>query len=550
MRFHIDTNMSASDARAVVNEFLQWVKQLLPKDKYNIFLQLFKFPVSTNELSEEIFSALEKVYDGKDAYEDYNFINPEYLQDWNDYRNSVLNAYEFWRYEAFKQFKTNINGIMIIDLPAEQTSERPEPYFYFVPITGVKDLKIKSDGKIDWIILPQGEDKIAVIDDEFYSIYQLDEKGNIFAEPETQAAHDLGYCPATMFWSDDLIDNSPGLKKSPLSNQLAAFDWLLFFKTSKKHLDLYAPYPIYSGFEQDCTFENKESGDYCDGGFIKNIKGDYYVTRSGEVSSCPVCSDKRLAGVGSFIEVPLPSRENEGADLRNPVQITTIDKASLDYNVEECERLYDKIYTACVGFGGDISMNKAFNKDQVKANTESRRNVLLSVKKNFERVQAWVEDTVCRLRYGELYVDNTIHYGSDFYLHSVEELTAQYEAAKKAGATDYQLDNIQDQIIETENKANPNQMERAQVLKHLEPYRHQTRKEVLEMLKEGFGDKELIAVKLNFSTFVLRFERENTDIVEFGNALSFDKKINIILKTFKQYGITELNTIDRGTGVS
>ncbi|AFM54789.1 portal protein [Croceibacter phage P2559S] len=542
--------MNAADARAVVNDFLQWVKQLLPKDKYNVFLQLFKFPVSTNELTEEIFNALEKVYDGKDAYEDYNFVNPDYLQDWNDYRSSVLNAYHFWRYEAFKQFKTNINGVMVVDLPAEQTSERPAPYFYFMPITAVKDFKTNASGAIEWIMLPQGDNQLAVIDDEHYSIYQLDEKGEISAEPLTQSAHDLGYCPATMFWGDPLMDSQPALKKSPLSNQLAALDWLLFFQTSKKHLDLYAPYPIYSGFEQDCTYENKENGDYCDSGFIKNSHGDYYVTRTGEVSKCPVCADKRLAGVGSFIEVPLPSRENEGADLRNPVQITTIDKASLDYNVEECERIYDKIYTACVGFGGDISMNKAFNKDQVKANTESRRNVLLSVKKNFERVQAWVEDTVCRLRYGELYVNNTIHYGSDFYLHNVEELTAQYEAAKKAGATDYQLDVIQDQIIETENRNNPNAMERAQVLKHLEPYRHQTRKEVLEMLEAGFGDMELIAVKLNFSTFVLRFERENTDIVEFGNALPFDQKISIILNTFKSYGKTEYTSqpADGGAG--
>ena len=542
LRFHIDTNMHAADACAVVNDFLQWVKGLLPKDKFNIFLQLFKFPISTNELTEEIFNALEKVYDGKDAYEEYNFVNPDYLQDWNDYRSKKLKAYEFWRYKAFQYLKTDINGIIIVDLDTEQVSERPEPYFYFTPITQIKDFHINQNGLIEWVMLPQAGNKLAVIDDENYTVYQLNDKGEISAEPITQNAHNLGYCPASMFWDDNLTNGNKALKKSPVSNQLTALDWLLFFQTSKKHLDLYAPYPIYSGFQQDCGFENKENGDYCENGFIKNAGGDYYVSRDGDITKCSVCSEKRLAGVGSFIEIPEPSRENDHADLRNPVQITTIDSESLKYNVDETQRLYDKIYTAVVGLGGDAKMDKAFNEKQVKSNTESRRNVLLSVKKNLEKIQSWVDETICKLRYDNLYVSNTIHYGSDFYLDNVNQLTAQYAEAKQAGATDYQLDVIQDEIIESENRHNPNALERANILKNLEPYRHQTRKEVIEMLDKGFGDKELIAIKLNFSTFVLRFERENTNIVEFGNALPLDQKINIILKTFKSYGKSEFTT--------
>lgn len=538
LRFHIDTNMEAGEARVVVNDYLNWVSSLLPKDKYNIFLQLFKFPIATNELTEEIYSALEKVYDGKDAYAEYNFLSPDYLADWQEYR-STLKADAFWRNDAFKHSKTNVNGFLIVDVKAEQTTERPEPYFYFLPIKHVKDFGYDSKGQIEWIMFPQGENKLAIFDDEHYRVYELNEKGEIVGEAITEVAHDLGYCPARLFWTDNLKEEQPALKKTPLSNQLANLDWLLFFKTSKRHLDLYAPYPIYSGFEQDCTFENKDNGDYCDNGFIKNSHGDYYLSRTGEVSKCPVCSDKRLAGVGSFIEVPMPSRENDHADLRNPVQITSIDRTSLDYNVEESDRLTKKIYSAVVGYGGEMKMDKAFNKDQVKSNTESRRNVLLSFKQNFELAQAWVDDTLCRLRYGELYTGNTIQMGTDFYLYTTEELTKQYQEAKAAGATDYQLDAIQDQIIETENKGNPMALQRANILKQLEPYRHQTRKEVLEMLGKGFGDKELIAVKLNFSTFVLRFERENTNIVEFGNALTFDKKISIILKTLKSYGQSE-----------
>jgi hypothetical protein len=541
LRFHIDTNMESADASIVVNEFLMFVKSLLPKDKFNIFLQLFRFPLLTNELTEEIFEALEKVYDGKDAYEQFNFLSPEFLADYQDYRQKI-EADKFWKTEAFERAKVNINGFIVVDVESDQLTADPEPYFYFLPINKVLDFDCNCKGVVEWIIFPQEENKIAVFDDETFRVFEVNDKGEITGEALIENKHDLGYCPAAFFWDETLKSGQPALKKSPLSNQLSNLDWLLFFKISKRHLDLYAPYPIYSGFEQDCNFENKSNGDYCDSGYIKNQHGEYNVSRSGEIAKCPVCSEKRLAGVGSFIEVPIPSRDNDNADLRNPVQITTIDKESLDYNVEECSRLELAIYNAVAGYGGDISMKTAYNKDQVQANTESRRNVLLSFKKNLEKIQSWTEDTICRLRYGVGYINNTIQLGTDFYLYNTEQLNKMYGDAKTAGATDYQLDLIQDQIIETENRLNPMAKSRAEILKQLEPYRHQTRTEVLAMLDKNFGDKELIAIKLNFSTFVLRFERENTDIVEFGNTLSFDKKINIILNTFKSYGKSEIGS--------
>lgn len=47
LRFHTETNIAVSDINQPTTIFLQWVKTLLPKDKFNIFLQLFKFPLPT-----------------------------------------------------------------------------------------------------------------------------------------------------------------------------------------------------------------------------------------------------------------------------------------------------------------------------------------------------------------------------------------------------------------------------------------------------------------------------------------------------------------------
>ena len=48
LRFHTESNVSMSDISQPASEFLDWVKHLLPADKYNVFLQLFKFPLPTN----------------------------------------------------------------------------------------------------------------------------------------------------------------------------------------------------------------------------------------------------------------------------------------------------------------------------------------------------------------------------------------------------------------------------------------------------------------------------------------------------------------------
>ena len=43
LRFHTETNILLSNSNMPTTVFLDWVKTLLPKDKFNIFLQLFKF---------------------------------------------------------------------------------------------------------------------------------------------------------------------------------------------------------------------------------------------------------------------------------------------------------------------------------------------------------------------------------------------------------------------------------------------------------------------------------------------------------------------------
>lgn len=325
------------------------------------------------------------------------------------------------------------------------------------------------------------------------------------------------------------------LKKNPLTKELSNLDWYLFFNSSKQHLDLYAPYPIYSAYEADCDFENNETGDYCDGGFLRNSDGNYKMLANGAIEKCPCCSEKRIAGPGSFVEVPVPSRDEGISDMRSPVQITTIDKDSLDYNTKECERLKNNIIISIVGSGGTVSEKEAINETQVSANFESKTAALMALKINFEAAQKFVEDTVCRLRYGDAFLSSSIDWGTEFYVFTVNELYAKYEQAKRSGALTSELDAIMQQICEVEYRNNPVVMQRMLILKQLEPYPHKTQDEVLDLYGEGLLSEEYVKLKVHFSSLIDRFERENINIVEFASNKTLREKIEIINNKLLDY---------------
>lgn len=536
LRFHTEMNIAISDINQPTTLFLDWVKSLLPKDKFNIFLQLFKFPLPTPAVVEDVYRELERVFYSRNSSSSYQFTDSELAEDWAQYKKSKLNEPEVWKTTAWKRMQVSPNSILIVDLPQIQTSARPEPYFYWLEIDAVIDYQSssKDENLFDWLIFKQPENRIAVFDDTSIRVYQLNEKNEI-QSLVSEASHDLGYCPARFFWSTQLNEKNKDLKKNPISKELSNLDWYLFFSISKQHLDLYAPYPIYSAYEADCNFENNETGDYCDGGFLRNAKGEYKILNDGTVEKCPCCSEKRIAGPGSFLEVPIPNQSEGVADMRNPIQITTIDKDSLEYNVNECIRLKNEIVVSVVGSGGTVSEKEAINETQVTANFESKTSVLNALKTNFELAQKFIEDTVCKLRYGSAFISSSINWGTEFYVFTVTELYSKYKQAKDNGASNSELDAISQQILEVEYRNNPLVLQRMLILKQLEPYPHKTLDEVLKLYEKKLINEKSVKLKINFSTLVEKFERENINIIEFASNKTLREKIDIINNKFLEY---------------
>ena len=552
LKFHVYKTVQMRYS-AAETDFMAFVKNLLTEQKFDMFRTLFRYPIVTSPVCELVFKKLSRIFDGQNPTFDYLFYDSSDAADWEAYRFQHLDEPEVWEEKAWKYFKTEINSILVCDLPREQRSEKPEPYFYWVRIEDVIDFEAESDGQMRFVVFKSfaGEDEsgkrrynVVVIDDERYRVY--DESvlqssvaaDGVFPSPLADNPHDLGYCPAHWFWNDAIDLTEPDVKESPLTGQLEHLDWYAFFATSKKHLDLYGSYPIYSGYEEECDYADPTNGTKCDHGYLRGADGQWLIDHNGNREKCPKCGKNPLDGAGNYVTVPVPGKDwagNDIPDMRNPIQMLTVDVKSLDFNVNEQERLRDLIINSVVGNDESLINEEAVNEKQVDAGFESQTNVLFRLKKGFEKIQKWADSTCCRLRYGAGFIDCNINYGTRFFLQSVAELWKNYKDAKEQGASEAVLDAIYDQIIVTEYRTNPQQMRRMRILGDLEPYRHLTREEVKALYDAKVIDEATLKEKMLFSDLVKRFERENINVLEFGEGMPYDKKIEKIAETLKSY---------------
>lgn len=552
LKFHVYKTVQMRYS-AAETDFMAFVKNLLTEQKFDMFRTLFRYPIVTSPVCELVFKKLSRIFDGQNPTFDYLFYDSSDAADWEAYRFQHLDEPEVWEEKAWKYFKTEINSILVCDLPREQRSEKPEPYFYWVRIEDVIDFEAESDGQMRFVVFKSfaGEDEsgkrrynVVVIDDERYRVYDesILQPGMAanegFPAPLADNPHDLGYCPAHWFWNDAIDLTEPDVKESPLTGQLEHLDWYAFFATSKKHLDLYGSYPIYSGYEEECDYADPTNGTKCDHGYLRGADGQWLIDHNGNREKCPKCGKNPLDGAGNYVTVPVPGKDwagNDIPDMRNPIQMLTVDVKSLDFNVSEQERLRDLIINSVVGNDESLINEEAVNEKQVDAGFESQTNVLFRLKKGFEKIQKWADSTCCRLRYGAGFIDCNINYGTRFFLQSVAELWKNYKDAKEQGASEAVLDAIYDQIIVTEYRTNPQQMRRMRILGDLELYRHSTREDVKSLFDAGVIDEATLKMKVLFSDLVKRFERENISVLEFGEGMPYDQKIAKIAETMKGY---------------
>lgn len=546
IKFHADTTLDIAESVPYI-KFKAFASSLLPADKFALTMNLLKFPIPTNEVCESIWVRLSKIFDGRNPSFDYEFHNTQEKDDWEWYRQEKLHEPSVWANKAWEYFKTEINSVMVVDMPEAQdaTDKYPQPYFYFVPIDEVISYHVnRNTENMDWIIFHSGEDRVIAIDEEAYWVFawnrnnkrisdRSDKLNGELGELIARNPHGLGFCPARFFWNEPLSLSNPDIKKSPLSKELSDLDWYLFYCLGKRHLDTYAGYPIYSAYEEECDYSDKD-GNVCHHGHLQKPDGSYLTDLNGNLVVCPLCNNKKqLAGAGTFVSVPIP--KDGQPDLRKPIDITTIDTKSLNYNVEEKERLRKHIISSCVGMDNTILNEVSLADKQVDASFESQDVVLNRIKKGFEQAQKFIDSTCCLLRYGEGFISCSINYGTEFYTLTPEVLQERYNKAKEGGSSEYVLDALGRQLVETEYRHNPIELQRMLILSDLEPFAHLSKSEVLGLFDKGLISKAEALLKNNFTAYVRKFERVHENILEFGYNMPYEKKIETIYQTLLSY---------------
>lgn len=509
IQFHAMVQTTAMQ-NAQTNNFLNFVSQILPSDKFALFKNLFRFPLPTNDLCKVVFDKLQKVFDAKDKSESFLFRDEISKFDFETYKTKLTSLTN----TVWQTLKYNHNSIMIVDMPQDSN----DAYYYILPICNV--CAIETDNNNITRIAYKLNDGFVYIDAEQYIAYtQHEDNIKIIA----QKNHSLGYCPACFVSRENISVDSEIIKRSVLSEILDDLDWYLLFLISKRQLDLYGAYPIYSGYEVECDY-TADNGDYCEGGFLKDIKGQYLHDAYG-LCKCPKCGNKRFVGVGSFVEIPVPTEGQP--DLRNPVQMLSVDRNSLEYNNNELQRLKENIIVSCTG-ASSSTITTAINEKQVQSIYADQQRILINLKKQIEYILTWTYSTICRLKYGDAFLSCNIDLGTEFFLATESELRQNYKIAKDNGATQHELKQMQNNIISTAFKNNPRELQRQMYLSQLEPMPTLTINEVQQLYKDGIVSREKLILKTFFNDVIRDFENENGDIIVYGSELNKENKLQTI----------------------
>jgi hypothetical protein len=508
----------------------------LPKDKYKSFEGMCQFPLATTALCGSIFDELSKVFTAQDSFWDVEMLDDTLKSDYREYLDS-LKVNKYFETEGFEAYRKRPCCLYVVDIAQQQTSSRPEPYFREISIRQIHDIGVErmQDGnkRIGFVIFKEGKDQYRCFDDMNYRLFTKTQGGEF--RLDVDVVHGLGYTPAEFLISSALYDDddeSPVARKTPISDSLGDLDWLLAYKVFERMYETYGPFPIMTIPDTKCTYID-HAGNHCMNGVINIMRPD----GTSGVYSCPACEKNSVIGPGTVFSRAVPVSKDQ-PQLGNAVEFTPAQVDSLDFITKKIDYLEREIFANNVGDSDTTITTEAVNEKQVQANVEGRRSVLGKIKKDFEHIKKFLIDTMGRLRYADYYVSATINMGEQWLLLSADELTLQYMDAKKAGLPVYLVNQKKQQYVQTEYRNNPTVRQRAALLEMLEPWPDLSISEcVTYQLNVQFPEKFFL--KLDFTKFISKFETANTDIVQWGSALSLDKKIEKLTEILLKYGKEE-----------
>lgn len=513
LRFHTETVLEKSELSNYYNDYIAWISsdkpELLPFDKVARFKQLLTVPLSTIELTESIETSLGRVFDAQDSFLRYDFKDDERLAQWEEARDDT-----FWRTEGMAAMMNAIDSVWVVDFGKVDGVDEPENLL--INISDVVDILTDSKGVCHHVMFIKNN-KLFVYDEIAVTVYLIKEGSDLIElksdEPELLWKHELGYCPAKMFWSEFLTRGNYINHKAPLTNVLADLDWLLTHNTFKKYMDIGNSFPILVAYS---------SGD---------DSTDMTPTENeGRTASEEKPLGANYLGPGSINLMPLPT-EGQVDLMSNPIKWITPDIDSLEFHVKEDDRLSEGIFKSVVGIGGEENNDMAKNEKQVMASFENETTVLKRVARNFEIIRSFADKVRIELMFGET-LDPSIDMGTKFFLKTSSDLITEMEETK----TNEMIYDAQfTELLDTKFRNDTVGRTRANVIRDLDPLPGRTIEEATKILEAGGINTETFIIKANLLAFVNRFEREQIPLAKFIEEGEYNIKVNKIQEEFINY---------------
>lgn len=559
VRVHTEATLRKEEFTKAHNEFFSWVDAIIDDEtKSKRLKQLCILPFPTVDIANAVFDEYKRALNASNKYTKFEFKNDATLETDFEAYASAIGIEDFFQNKGIETLKKYFNSYVVCDLPTEPTLDdpRPQPYFNILKICDIVAVDSEEDGSVDWILFKQDvhgieketiEDRVCYMD-VFYQCTLIKLKGQskyVFEiEPKEHGVlvENRPFCPAFKFWSKLVSERNEVNSECPITNSLGKFDKYVFDYLSKEYAKLYASFPIYWGYKNKCDYHEELNGSeaFCENGRLTwmNATADGYEPVH---KACPKCSAKKLIGAGTFIEVDPPQTRDDW-DGREPVGRLSGDVETLKALEEDLKALEYKIHYDTTGHTPEMSSDKqAFNEDQVATQLNTQVNILDGIKTQFELTMWRLYSVLGSLRYGEQFKGVSLSLGTEYFLKSAEQVNKDYQDAKMSGRPPYELARKREVMYRTELQNNPYELNRLDIMQNLDPYPDNSPSEI-KALGFDISDPVGFLIKLKFNNFIMRFERENnTSILNFGSAISFDAKIKAIQEQLIKYANEQLS---------
>ncbi|GAB3278219.1 hypothetical protein GCM10027347_52470 [Larkinella harenae] len=549
-RLHAEAATDAASASPYWNRLVDKIitPSIVGKGQREQMLRQIFFPLCSNEVVDDISDACSAVHYAQDRNITVECRDEKLQRDFEQYLERI-NLNGFISNECHNAHFEAPNSLVVVDLPEEQTTDFPEPYLYLLnldQVIAVEAQKLHQQaGKLVFAFFKHVQEgrritRAGLYDSEAYSIY-VKEDGSGEWKLKNSFPHNLGHTPVFKLWSD-VSSTNPLLSNTVLRPLLGKLDSYVIEEGSFRALRLSSSNPIFWFLETsdtcDYSFYNDNERHFCQ-------KGAMMVTIDGQSvgtgKACPRCSARRILGPGS--RIPIPAQQTkEDADWRVPADWINVDVNALKFHQDFISLMRSDIVRTATGYDGGPVRNEAINEDQIGAILERARQIGQYMATHYENLTRNLIDTIGKLRYGTEYIGCNVDFGRRYTILTGDQLTTLYDAAKKAGMSDWVLEEIDSMMQDFYGRNDASKRLRYKMINDLNPYPY---KSPSELRTAGINtlDPYGYMVSTGLMGLIARFERENRTFIErFGLATDYNKRISTIYETLYSYVKSTIET--------